>query len=173
MKVLISISPQTQSVQNWIHLLPTRWISISTPMSVNYNTFLPLYGILNVLSLSSSHISRWTQENLSYFQLHNVSSHLHYLVWVCEQLPRWLLFPFLLTSGTDNAVRWIFLKSIWKTLHVCPLPSPSNINAFLITNICLFWPGLLLRLACSIKNFLAFAQTVPFIGMSSHLLAFY
>lgn len=43
-------------------------VSISTPMSVNYNTLLPLYSILNRFYPSPlSHISRLSQENLSYF----------------------------------------------------------------------------------------------------------
>ena len=43
-------------------------VSISTPMSVNYNTLLLLYSILNRFYPSLlSHISRLSQENLSYF----------------------------------------------------------------------------------------------------------
>ena len=83
---------------------PRILVSISTPLSSNYNTLLPLYRVLNWFYPSPlSHISRLSQENLSYFNcVMSLCSPFILLFQVTEQLPGWPVSPSL-TSSTGKA----------------------------------------------------------------------
>ena len=98
---IISISVHTKlNSSSPPHIL----VSISTPLSINYNTLLPLYRVLNWFYPSPlSHISRLSQENLSYFNcVMSLCSPFILLFQVTEQLPGWPVSPSL-TSSTGKA----------------------------------------------------------------------
>lgn len=98
---IISISVHTKLHSSSPPLL----VSISTPLSINYNTLLPLYSVLNWFYPSPlSHISRLSQENLSYFSCVTSLFPIYTVVssyWTASRVACFPLSHFKYRQGSD------------------------------------------------------------------------
>lgn len=116
-------------------IFPSSHTSLHLPLQCLDHSSSIIWNSKLALSFSFIPHTQINQESLSYFN--SIISLLcfpfekHCLVQDSEQLPGVASVSLSSTSSTGKDVILIFLKSLWKTLHGCLLPSLQILNASL------------------------------------------